>query len=121
MRRSFLVLSILTALFSQAQVDTITQRIFLIGDGGELINGKHPVTDWLQKNVNWNDERNSAIFLGDNIYPLGLPMKGAPSYEEAKKILAKYHGNDDANAALVKLEWKEYQEAVRLDASDKRW
>ena len=41
--------------------------------------------------------------------------------EEAKKILAKYHGNGDENAPLVKLEWKEYKEAVRLDASDKRW
>jgi len=86
-RRSLLALSILITLITKAQVDTITQRIFLIGDGGELINGKHPVTDWLQKNVDWNDERNTAIFLGDNIYPLGLPMKGAPTYEESKKII----------------------------------
>ncbi|KXN92315.1 Lactose permease [Leucoagaricus sp. SymC.cos] len=41
--------------------------------------------------------------------------------EEAKKILAKYHGDGDENAPLVKLEWKEYHEAIRLDASDKRW
>jgi hypothetical protein len=87
MRRVFLVLANLFTLIAQAQRDTITQRIFLIGDGGELVNGKHPVMDWLQKNVNWNDERNTAIFLGDNIYPLGLPMKGAPTYEEAKKII----------------------------------
>ncbi len=87
MRRSFLILAILLAQFSKAQVDTITQRIFLIGDGGELVNGKHPVIDWLKKNVDWNDQRNTAIFLGDNIYPLGLPMKGAPTYTEAKKII----------------------------------
>ncbi|KAF9450633.1 hypothetical protein P691DRAFT_700780 [Macrolepiota fuliginosa MF-IS2] len=41
--------------------------------------------------------------------------------EEAKRILAKYHGDGDENAPLVKLEWREYEEAVRLDASDKRW
>jgi hypothetical protein len=41
--------------------------------------------------------------------------------EEAMKILAKYHGNGDENAPLVQLEWKEFEEAVRLDASDKRW
>ena len=87
MRRNFIALLILIAFCAKAQVDTVTQRIFLIGDGGELINGRHPVTDWLQKNVNWNDERNAAVFFGDNIYPLGLPMKGAPTYEESKKIL----------------------------------
>ncbi|TFK43784.1 general substrate transporter [Crucibulum laeve] len=41
--------------------------------------------------------------------------------EEARAILAKYHGNGDPNAPLVLLEWKEYEEAVKLDASDKRW
>ena len=40
---------------------------------------------------------------------------------EARHILAKYHGNDDENAPLVLLEWKEFEEAVKLDASDKRW
>lgn len=41
--------------------------------------------------------------------------------DEAKRILAKYHGDGDENAPLVKLEWKEYMEGVKLDASDKRW
>jgi hypothetical protein len=40
---------------------------------------------------------------------------------EARHILAKYHGNDDENAPLVLLEWKEFEEAIKLDASDKRW
>lgn len=71
----------------KAQTDSVTQQIFLIGDGGELINGTHPVMNWLQKNVDWNDPRRTAIFLGDNIYPLGLPMEGEPSYEEAKTII----------------------------------
>ena len=88
MRRRLLALALLIAGIAQAQVDTITQRIFLIGDGGELVaEQSHPVIDWLQKNVNWNDERNTAIFLGDNIYPLGLPMKGAPDYERSKHII----------------------------------
>ncbi|RXW24714.1 hypothetical protein EST38_g1192 [Candolleomyces aberdarensis] len=41
--------------------------------------------------------------------------------EEALKILAKYHGGGDEKAPLVVLEWKEFQEGVKLDASDKRW
>lgn len=71
-----------------AQTDTLTQRIFLIGDAGEIFaDNRHPVVDWLQKNVDWNDERNSAVYLGDNVYPLGLPMKGEQEYENAKRII----------------------------------
>src|SRR5688572_12634531 len=88
MRSTIIALTILLGLSVHAQTDTITQRVFLIGDGGELVGEQtHPVIDWLEKNVNWNDERNTAIFLGDNIYPLGLPMKGQPDYERSKKIL----------------------------------
>src|SRR5688500_16641250 len=67
--------------------DSVRQRIFLIGDGGELVGGKHPVVDWLKKNIDWNDEKNTALFLGDNIYPYGLPTEGEPEYETAKKII----------------------------------
>ncbi|KAJ7752842.1 general substrate transporter [Mycena maculata] len=41
--------------------------------------------------------------------------------EEALHILARYHGNDDPNSPLVQLEWREFEEAIKLDASDKRW
>ncbi|KAG6817891.1 hypothetical protein H0H87_001723 [Tephrocybe sp. NHM501043] len=41
--------------------------------------------------------------------------------DKARHILAKYHSDDDENAPLVQLEWKEYEEAIKLDASDKRW
>jgi hypothetical protein len=67
--------------------DTINQRIFLIGDAGEMNTPTHPVIDWLKKNIDWNDERNSVIFLGDNVYPLGLPMEGDPTFAHSKAIL----------------------------------
>jgi hypothetical protein len=71
-----------------AQTDSLSQRIFLIGDAGELFgHGTQPVIDWLQRNVDWNDPRNTTIFLGDNIYPLGLPMEGEPGYPEAKQVI----------------------------------
>ena len=70
-----------------AQIDSIQQRIFLVGDAGELRGEGQPVIDWLKRNVNWNDEKNVAIFLGDNIYPLGMPLQGDPSYVDAKKII----------------------------------
>src|SRR5688572_14850030 len=68
-------------------IDTLEQRIILIGDAGELHNGGHPVVDWVRKNVDLNDERNLIVYLGDNIYPLGLPTEGEPTYAESKRIL----------------------------------
>ncbi|KAJ7209034.1 general substrate transporter [Mycena rebaudengoi] len=41
--------------------------------------------------------------------------------DEALHILARYHGNDDVNSPLVLLEWKEFEESIKLNASDKRW
>ena len=88
MKLNFVLLFfIFMAMRAVAQVDSISQRIFLIGDAGELVGTTHPVMDWLKKNVDWNDEKNVAVYLGDNIYPLGLPMEGEPAYPEAKKIL----------------------------------
>jgi hypothetical protein len=67
--------------------DTINQRIFLIGDAGDMNSDTHPVIAWLKKNVDWNDERNTVLFLGDNVYPLGLPLEGDPTYPHSKAIL----------------------------------
>ncbi|HYK56810.1 MAG TPA: metallophosphoesterase, partial [Flavisolibacter sp.] len=78
-----------------AQIDSINQRIFLIGDAGELLGSKQPVVEWIRQHADLNDPKNTVLFLGDNIYPLGLPMEGEPTYTESKKIL-------DAQIDLVK-------------------
>ncbi len=51
--------------------DTVRHRVFLIGDAGDLAGDGHPVIDWIKKNVNMDDPKNSVIYLGDNIYPMG--------------------------------------------------
>src|SRR5215203_281041 len=96
MKRSFnLFFALLSYSVITAQVDSINQRIFLIGDAGELLGNKQPVVEWVKQHVDMNDEKNTVLFLGDNIYPLGLPMEGEPTYVESKKIL-------DAQIDLVK-------------------
>ena len=72
---------------AQDEVDSIRQRIFLIGDAGDLHGGKHPVVDWLIENGDIDDERNLVLYMGDNIYPYGLPFKGENSYDYSKQIL----------------------------------
>lgn len=89
MNKKFFLLSVCFAIpfIMQAQIDSINQRIFLIGDAGLLQGNSQPVLDWLTKNVNWNDEKNVALFLGDNIYPDGLPDEGDAEYIYSKKVL----------------------------------
>ncbi|KAF8213906.1 general substrate transporter [Mycena galopus ATCC 62051] len=41
--------------------------------------------------------------------------------DEARNILAKYHGNGDADAPLVVLEWRELEASITTAGSDKRW
>src|SRR3984885_2080196 len=70
-----------------AQSDRVVQRMFLVGDAGELKDGGHPVCDWLKSHVDWNDSSNVLVYLGDNIYPQGMPPDGSSYVDSARKIL----------------------------------
>jgi hypothetical protein len=74
-------------LHAGAQEDSLRHRIFMIGDAGNLFNSTHPVVEWLKKNVDWDDQRNTVIYLGDNIYPHGLPSEGHPDYAYSKAVI----------------------------------
>ena len=71
----------------RAQSDRVVQRMFLVGDAGELREGRHPVCDWLKQHVDWNDSSNVLVYLGDNIYPHGMPPEGSKDLDMARKIL----------------------------------
>jgi hypothetical protein len=73
--------------FLQAQTDTIAHRIVLIGDGGELTaEGKHPVVDAVRRTIPM-DARTTILYLGDNIYGLGLPDDQYSEYQKFKAVL----------------------------------
>ncbi|KAJ7693936.1 hypothetical protein B0H17DRAFT_932420 [Mycena rosella] len=57
-----------------------------------------------------------TIFLASPRWLISVGRK-----EEARQILAKYHGNGDGNSPLVVLEWHELETHIKLDGSDKRW
>jgi hypothetical protein len=110
--RKIIFLLLLPSIYSHAQQSNIVQRIFLVGDAGQLQNGKHPVCDWLKQHVDWNDSKNTIIYLGNNIYPLGMPDEGSKSYNTAKEVidyeLSLVQGKN-AKAFFVpgSLEWKQ--------------
>jgi len=86
----FITVVMISRHYCIAQIDTVSQRIFLVGDAGDFNkNNKHPVIDWLKNNVDWDDAINTVIYLGDNIYPLGLPMENDRDkpYIKAKRII----------------------------------
>lgn len=79
-------LFLLMNLCLKAQNDTISQRIVLIGDAGQLTNGRHPVVDAV-RNLIPLDNKTTILFLGDNIYPNGLPVGEYSEFGQYKAIL----------------------------------
>ncbi|HJS54589.1 MAG TPA: BamA/TamA family outer membrane protein, partial [Chitinophagaceae bacterium] len=69
-----------------AQIDTISQRIVLVGDAGELTNGKHPVVEAIKQYIKL-DKKTTVLYLGDNLYDTGLPDEESLTYQAAKAVL----------------------------------
>ena len=83
-----------------AQTDTIAQRIVLIGDAGQLTNGKHPVVDAVRKLIPL-DKKTTILFLGDNLYRNGLHENTSSYYTKDKAILDSQISVADSSPARV--------------------
>lgn len=87
MRKNVLLIGLLLIqILVYAQIDSITQRIVLIGDAGQLTNGKHPVVDAVKKNIPL-DNKTTVLYLGDNLYRSGLPDVEVKNYYTSKAVL----------------------------------
>jgi hypothetical protein len=62
-------------------------HIFLAGDAGENSPSDMPALDSMRKAIEANSGQKIAIFLGDNIYPSGLPAENHPSRKQAEQVL----------------------------------
>ena len=78
---------ILLPLSALTQNSAISYRIILIGDAGELKEAKNGVIDAVKKQYNLNDNKTAIVFLGDNVYPSGIPEEESKNYEEAINII----------------------------------
>ncbi|TMI80809.1 MAG: metallophosphoesterase, partial [Bacteroidetes bacterium] len=70
----------------EAQTDTITARLVLIGDAGQLSNGHHPVVDAVRRFIRL-DEKTTVLYLGDNLYRTGLPDEQYSKYIASRSVL----------------------------------
>ena len=80
------------------QSNKVPYEVFLIGDTGSIRPKNDPVLETLKSHFNQGQE-SAVIFLGDNIYPRGLPPKGNLLRKDAeatldahKEALKDYHG-----------------------------
>lgn len=61
--------------------------LFLVGDAGEPYISKVETGGVLRREISSSKETSIVVFLGDNIYPAGLPSPSADYYETASHIL----------------------------------
>jgi len=67
--------------------ENITHRFLLIGDAGEP-EEHEPVLDKLQEWASRSPAKTTIVFLGDNLYPAGMPEIGDPYREAAEGHLS---------------------------------
>lgn len=61
----------------------VTHTMYLIGDSGNAsLGGTKPALRYIKTFLDTASENSSVIFLGDNIYPVGMPPKYVPDYRE---------------------------------------
>lgn len=85
-RKVILIPLLLLANFFVKAQDSIVSRIVLIGDAGQLTNGRQPVIDAVKQKIKL-DKNTTIVFLGDNLYKSGLPDDAMPTYALAKAPL----------------------------------
>jgi Calcineurin-like phosphoesterase len=68
-------------------VHAIARSLFLIGDAGKPAKGEEPVLVALRRDVAPLASRATVVFLGDNVYPRGLPPETDPDRPEMERRL----------------------------------
>src|SRR5215211_2676897 len=74
-----------------APLDSIELALFLIGDAGSKAYDGEPVLEELaRQSDSLRASKQFVVFLGDNVYPRGVPPVGDPNRDDAeRKILAQ--------------------------------
>jgi hypothetical protein len=65
----------------------IAETLFLIGDAGKPAPSGDPVLTALTQEASRDPGRNTVVFLGDNVYPRGVPDSASPDRKEAERRL----------------------------------
>ena len=69
------------------EAEAIVHTLFRIGDAGHPAKGGEPVLIALRTELERSADRSTVVFLGDNVYPAGLPAPGDPELAEMERRL----------------------------------
>jgi hypothetical protein len=94
MRSGLILILLLIVNICKGQDDSIANRIVLIGDAGDILSGRQPVIDAVRRTIPM-DKKTTVLFLGDNLYSIGLPDEQYSSYNGLRSVL-------DTQVSLVK-------------------
>jgi len=82
--------------------DAVAETLFLIGDGGDPARGGEPVLIALRRQLEHSAWHATVAFLGDNVYPAGLPAPEDPDFPEmARRIDDQVDAVKDSGARVV--------------------
>lgn len=70
-----------------APATEVETRLYLIGDAGNPSPRGEPVLQALSRQLGEAPGKSFVVYLGDNVYPAGLPDTGAPDRPEAERRL----------------------------------
>lgn len=86
MNKLFLLLILLSFSTAEAQEAPSKFRLYLIGDAGEVKNGTNAVVDDIRNKLKAQpDIPSHIVYLGDNIYPQGMPKR-----DDDERAMAEY-------------------------------
>ncbi len=98
MKYFLLLFSLFLYLFTQAQ-DSVRYRVILIGDAGEMNIRQRKTLDDAAAHI--LPDKTSVLFLGDNIYPHGMPLPGSKEEKRAQEIISSQYKPMRAKGAPV--------------------
>ncbi len=86
--RFFLLFLILPSfVLGQKKGDEIDYTLFLVGDSGEPSIINQPLGSVLREQIRKSGNNSTLLYLGDNIYPKGMPDEGHKGREVSESIL----------------------------------
>jgi hypothetical protein len=68
--------------------EAVVTRVYLIGDAGKPDTTGEPVLEALRQDIDSHTSEPVVVFLGDNVYPRGLPAPGRSGRRTAEMSLA---------------------------------
>jgi hypothetical protein len=81
---AFLLGLVVSDVFSQRADTAVVHSLFLLGDAGEPYVKDTPLGKVLAEKIRAAGKNSTVLFLGDNVYPRGLPGKHSKRYSEAE-------------------------------------